>query len=153
MTTPNHEGTVLLRHGERDVPLRFTFAVFHGMQQEHGLDGWMQEVARGLDDLDLAAMARLMQLTTGVTEAEARELCVPVLPAKQALLKAWQAGMTGNVPEGDDDDAGKTMPQPTLWAMLSKLRFGQGFSGGTSGASPRTPSEPSSGRTMSTGTP
>lgn len=135
--TPNHLGTVTLTHEGRAVPLRFTWEVIHQLQQERGLDDWMEDVSAAVDRLDMNAMAKLMALTAGVPLDEARRLCVPVIPAKQALLAAWTAGMTGNVPA--EDEAEKTMPQPTLWALLSKLRFGQASAGATSGTSPPTP--------------
>jgi hypothetical protein len=135
--TPNHEGTVYLQHAGEAVPLRFTWAVIHGLQQEHGLESWMDAVASALDNLDMDAMARLMTRVAGVSEDRARELCVPVLPAKKALTQAWTVGMTGNVPA--DDDAEKLMPQMTLWGLLSKLRFGQASAGANSGPSPLTP--------------
>ncbi len=138
--TPNHEGTVLLAHNGRAVPLRFTFAVIHRLQQERGLDDWMTDVSAAIDRLDMDAMAKLMALVAGVSREEAEHLCVPVLPAKDALLKAWTAGMTGNVPA---DDAEKTMPQPTLWGPLSRLLSGLASAGASSGPSPRTPSAPS----------
>lgn len=146
--TPNHEGTVTLTHQGRAVPLRFTWAVLHHLQQAHGLDEWMTPVSEALDRLDMTAMARLMALVADVSEEEARALCVPVMPAKAALLQAWTVGMTGNVPE--DPDAEKNLPQPTLWALLSKLRFGPGLAGATSGGSPRTPPASSAGPTPST---
>ena len=135
--TPNHLGTVSLSHGGQAVPLRFTWGVIHQLQQEHGLDGWMDAVALALDNLDMAAMARLMALVAGVDEERARELCVPVLPAKAALTAAWTVGMTGNVPA--EDEPGKMMPHLTLWGLLSKLPFGRASAGATSGTSPPTP--------------
>lgn len=137
MKAPNHEGTVTLTHEGRAVPLRFTWAVIHQLQQDHGLDGWMEAVASAVDNLDMQAMARLMGLVANVPEEEARALCVPVLPAKAALTQAWTVGMTGNGPA--EDDAEKTTPQLTLWGLLSKLRFGQASAGASSGTSPPTP--------------
>jgi len=147
--TPNHEGTVTLTHEGRAVPLRFTWEVIHQLQQERGLDDWMEDVSQAVDRLDMTAMAKLIALTAGVGIDEARRLCVPVIPAKQALLAAWTAGMTGNVPS-ETDDAEKNLPQPTLWALLSKLRFGQASVGATSGGSPRTPPASSAAPTAST---
>jgi hypothetical protein len=147
--TPNHVVTVTLHHAGRAVPLRFTWAVIHHLQQHHGLDDWMSDIAAALDNLDMAAMARLMALVADVSEDEARALCVPVMPAKAALMAAWTVGMTGNLPV-DEADAEKTLPQPTLWALLSKLRFGQASVGATFGNSPRTPPEPSAGPIPST---
>lgn len=149
MTTPNHEGTVLLAHNGRAVPLRFTWAVIHTLQQERGLDDWMADVSSAIDRLDMDAMAKLMALVAGVSRAEAEALCVPVIPAKNALLKAWTVGMTGNLP-ADEADAEKNLPQPTLWALLSKLRSGLASAGATSGGSPRTPPAPSAGPMPST---
>lgn len=149
--TPNHLGTVTLQHAGRAVPLRFTWAVIHQLQQDHGLDGWMDAVASALDNLDMDAMARLMALVAGVPEEEARTLCVPVLPAKAALTQAWTVGMTGNVPS--EDDAGKTMPHLTLWGLLSKLGLGQASAGASSGPSPPTPPVSSAGHMPSTGAP
>lgn len=149
--TPNHFGTVSLDHNGRAVPLRFTWAVIHQLQQQHGLDGWMQAVADALDNLDMEAMAALMALVANVAEAEARELCVPVIPAKQKLTEAWTVGMTGNLPA--EDDAEKLMPQMTLWGLLSKLRFGQASAGATSGTSPPMPQSASSGPMASTSAP
>lgn len=149
--TPNHLGTVALTHEGRTVPLRFTWGVIHQLQQDHGLDGWMDAVAMALDNLDMAAMARLMALVAGVPEEEARALCVPVLPAKAALTQAWTVGMTGNVPS--EDDAGKTMPHLTLWGLLSRLRFGQASAGASSGPSHPTPPASSAEPMPSTGAP
>jgi hypothetical protein len=133
--TPNHEGTVTLTHQGRAVPLRFSWAVIHTLQQERGLDDWMADVSAAIDRLDMDAMAKLMALVAGVSRPEAESLCVPVLPAKDALLKAWTAGMTGNVPV---DDAEKTLPQPTSWGPLSKLLSALVSAGASSGHSPRT---------------
>jgi len=149
--TPNHEGTVTLTHAGRTVPLRFTWAVIHHLQQEHGLDGWMDAVASALDNLDMEAMARLMALVASVGEEEARALCVPVIPAKAALTQAWTVGMTGNAPA--DDDAEKLMPQMTLWGLLSKLRFGQASAGASSGPLPPMPQDSSAEPMESTGAP
>jgi hypothetical protein len=151
MTTPNHFGTVTLDHDGRAVPLRFTWGVIHGLQQEHGIEGWMESVAQALDNLDMEAMAKLMARVADVGEEEARALCVPVLPAKAALTQAWTVGMTGNLPA--DDDAEKLMPQPILWGLLSKLRFGQVSAGANSGPSPRTPQSSSAGPMAVTGAP
>jgi len=152
MPTPNHVGTVTLQHAGRAVPLRFTWAVIHHLQQEHGLDGWMEAVALALDNLDMAAMARLMALVADVPEDEARSLCVPVLPAKAALTQAWTVGMTGNVP-AEESDAEKLMPQTTLWGLLSKLHFGRASAGASSGPSPRTPQGSSAEPMASTSAP
>lgn len=138
METPNHEGTVTLTHGGRAVPLRFTWAVIHGLQQERGLDDWMADVSAAIDRLDMDAMAKLMALVAGVSRAEAEALCVPVLPAKEALLRAWSAGMTGNVPQADD--AEKAMPQLTSWGPLSKLLSALVSAGASSG--PSRPTQP-----------
>lgn len=134
---PNHVGTVYLQYAGQAVPLRFSWAVIHQLQTDHGLDGWMDGVAAALDNLDMSAMAGLMGLVAGVDEARARELCVPVLPAKAALTNAWTVAMTGNVP-AEDSDAEKLMPQMTLLGLLSKLRFGRASAGATSGTSPPT---------------
>ena len=134
---PNHHGTVTLTHYGRAVPLRFTWGVFRQLQLDHGLAGWLEDIASAVDNLDVEAMARLMALVANVPEEEARDLCVPILPAKAALIQAWTAGMNGNVPA--EDDAEKTMPQLTLWGLLSKLRFGQASAGASSGISPPTP--------------
>lgn len=148
--TPNHLGIVQFAHGGRTVPLSFSYAVIHHLQQAHGLDRWMEVIVSALDDLDVASMADIMALVAGVGEEEARALCVPVLPAKAALTQAWTVGMTGNLP-ADDDSLEKLTPQMTLWGLLSKLRFGQASPGGDSGHSLHTQSRPSAGPTPSTG--
>ena len=133
---PNHRGIVTLNHYGRAVPLRFSWHVFDHLQKTHGLEAWMDDLARAIDSLDINAMADLMALVAKVPIEQARDLCVPVLPAKTALMQAWTAGMNGNMPA--DDEAEKILPQLTLWGLLSKLRFGQASDGATSGTSHRT---------------
>jgi hypothetical protein len=141
--TPNHLGIVYLQHAGKAVPLRFSFEAFHYLQQEHGLQSWKNSVADAIDNLDISAMAKIMALVADVTEEEAQQLCVPLLPARDALIKAWVAGTNGNVPDGDID-AEKMAPQmiqTTLLDRLSLLLSGLGSPGATSGNSPRTQPE------------
>jgi hypothetical protein len=138
--TPNHLGIVYLQHAGKAVPLGFSWEAFHHLQQEHGLDGWIDSVAEAIDRMDMVGMLQLMVLVANVSEEEAKKLCVPILPAKAALTQAWVAGTNGNIPSGDSD-MGKLLPQATLLGMLSKLRFGLASPGAISGNSPRTQPE------------
>jgi hypothetical protein len=146
---PNHEGTTFLRHSGKDVPLRFEMRVWAALQQDHGVDGCWDYIARALDNFDAAAMVRMMALFADVDEARAAELCIPLVPARDALKKAWITGVTGG--EEHDAAAEKTRPQLTLSELLSKLPFGLGSAGATSGGSPRTPSASSAAPTLTTG--
>lgn len=124
--TPNHEGGVAFG----GAVLRFDWQAIHTLQQEHGLDGWMDFVATGIDQSEITALSRLMELAAKVEPEPARALCFPLIPAREALAKAWRVAWTGNVGVPDE---GKDQPQKMLSALLSMVRSGQASAGASSG--------------------
>lgn len=124
--TPNHEGGVAFG----GATLRFDWQAIHTLQQEHGLDGWTEFVGTGIDQSDIAALCRLMELAAKVGPEKAKDLCFPLIPAREALAKAWRAAWTGNF---EVPDEGKDQPQRILSALLSMVRSGQGSAGASSG--------------------
>lgn len=103
--TPNHFGVVPFVHPVKGTfDLKLTFQVISEIQQLYGLEEWDERIRSGLEKADIGALAEFMALCAGISAEEAQELCIPMMPARVALLKTWQIGMTGNV---KDDSPGK----------------------------------------------
>ena len=119
--TPNHDGLVSLEHDGETISLAVTWSVISQLQKTYGLEEWDAFVRTGLEQADINALAEFMALCAGVDIERGRALCVPLYPARAALIDAWQVGMTGNIPP--DDDAGKPM---ALMMSLGRL-FTQPF--------------------------
>ncbi|HPE48698.1 MAG TPA: hypothetical protein PLR76_09880 [Hyphomonas sp.] len=124
--TPNHEGGVAFG----GATLRFDWQAIHTLQQEHGLDGWMDFVSSAVDQSEITALCRLMEIAARVDTEKARLLCFPLIPAREALASAWRAAWTGNT---EAPPEGKDQPQTILSALLSMVRFGQESAGASSG--------------------
>lgn len=110
MTARRHNGEVAVSIGSETAIIRFSWARLAELREAFG-DGFDEHVTTALRTNDVAAVARILAIGTGRTEADVLAASPPLVPTIAALHDALLAAYFGS--EGP--------PEPKPGNVLSRL--------------------------------
>ena len=116
-------GAVTLSFREKVITFRFSWEAIRQLQELYG-EGFLQEVAEGLDNRNVSRLAEIAAITSELTESEVMTYSPPILPLAKALNRAWQAAWMGPGVKPDfDEEALPDAPEgkPTRQRWWSRL--------------------------------
>lgn len=137
-----HIDAVQLVHAGRTVTVRFTWRALETLQREWG-EGWGERFVTACTTENVADLAELMAVATGMTADEVKDWCPPTQMTAQALWDAYAFVKLGR--KDSEAEAGENDPaNPRLMlGMASKasavLRYVRGLAGRRSGTVHPTP--------------